>query len=189
MHKNNSIQCIVQVVNMYVNSVEVLQWSSWVLILFQHEESDLQVDLDTLVQTVRSFNSEFACIVYRLQSKEEEKHLQTDYDGQTVGQVRSANKRNSRQSSSSRSRRAQEPSNGGNEELIVSNNNSCLRQSRRRVSGSTNEVTTNVRRRNSRQDSDEEWTLGSVGRSASERGVPDSCSPSPRRSGRRKTKE
>nr|XP_022341112.1 DDB1- and CUL4-associated factor 17-like isoform X1 [Crassostrea virginica] len=154
-----------------------------------HEESDLQVDLDTLVQTVRSFNSEFACIVYRLQSKEEEKHLQTDYDGQTVGQVRSANKRNSRQSSSSRSRRTQEPSNGGNEEIIVSNNNSCLHQSRRRVSGSTNEVTTNVRRRNSRQDSDEEWTLGSVGRSARERGVPDSCSPSPRRSGRRKTKE
>ena len=168
---------------MYVNSVEVFHLSSWVLILFQHEESDLQVDLDTLVQTVRSFNSEFACIVYRLQSKEEEKHLQTDYDGQTVGQVRSANKRNSRQSSSSRSRRTQEPSNGGNEELIVSNNNSCLHQSRRRVSGSTNELTTNVRRRNSRQDSDEEWTLGSVGRSGRERRVPDSCSPSPRRSG------
>lgn len=147
-------------------------------LLFQHEENNLYVDLDTIVQTVRSFNSEFACVVYRLQSTEREQSQETDSVAHTRYPVERPLTRRSRRSGRSRQNLDGEI----DEERTLSNTQNVSER-------------TGNRRRSSRQDSDEEWSVVNSSsetqrsRRQARRGVSERPSSNRRQRGRRRTIE
>lgn len=140
-----------------------------------HEENNLYVDLDTIVQTVRSYNSEFACVVYRLQSTEGEQSQETDSVAHTRSPVERPSTRRSRRSGRSRQNLDGEI----DEERTLSDTQNVSER-------------TGNRRRSSRQDSDEEWSVVNSSsetqrsRRQARRGVSERPSSNRRQRGRRR---
>lgn len=131
------------------------------------------------MQTVRSFNSEFACVVYRLQSTEGEQSQEADSVAHTKSPVERPSIQRSR-----RSRRSRQNLDGEiDDERTLSNTQNI------------NERTSGNRRRSSRQDSDEEWSVESSSsetrrpRRQARRGVSERSSSNRRQRGRRRTSE